>query len=459
MTFPLIASALSMMAIQDAAPELTIYNQGFALIKQNRRIDLAAGVQEIAIEDVSAMIDSTSVGFKGRGISVLEQNYQYDLISSQAILNKAVGQRVRFVRTLGTQRDVLEGTLLSSPTAIVSRNGSSEQTYNGMVIRADDGRIVLDPTGEVEVTKLPQGLISRPTLLWTVDAPTAGAYPVDLSYISGGFSWSADYVLTLDGAGHGDLQGWATVNNQCGTRFEHAKLKLLAGDVNVVRDESVELAMKPMRRATPAVVGALKEESLFEYHLYTLERPTTLENRETKQLALLEGHGINARTRLAIAFDSGAVDSGDQKPSAFVEFKNSIENHLGLPMPKGRVRVFQRDKSGSVQMLGENSIDHTPRDERISLAVGKSFDVVAHAKQKNYSKIDNHRSRVSGIVELRNRKAIEATIDVDLQTDGSWKLIRSSAASTKTDASTLRFHVVVPAGKTTTFDYTIETRY
>lgn len=472
MTMSLVCSAIALAQANANSPELTIYNQGFALVKQVRAFDLDAGVQKISLEDVSAMIDSTSVGFKCRAVSdpfsVLEQNYQYDLINPVAILNKSVNKHIRFVRTLGMQKDVLEGVLLSAPTAVVSNNGTSESTYNGMVIKTDDGRIVLNPTGEIEVTSVPSGLISKPTLLWTVDVPKRGTYPVDLSYISNGFNWNADYVLTLDGVGAADLQGWVTVNNQCGTRFENAKLKLLAGDVNVVQARM---------RAPAGVAGfamkgkadsGFQEESLFEYHLYTLQRPTTLENKETKQISLLEGHGVPIKRRLIVDAlngygsyypSEGVVGSGDIKPQVRVEFTNDKASGLGMPMPKGRVRVFQRDKSGSVQMLGEDQIGHTPRDEKLSLVVGRSFDVVTNRLRTNFTRISDREVSESYSIEVRNRKETSEVVEVIERHWGDWRVTDKSMDFTKLDANAFRFMVSLKAGEVKKVTYTVITKW
>ena len=465
------AIALAYQTSGASAPELTIYNQGIALIKQSRSFQLKAGIQSIAIEDVSAMIDSSSVGFRSRAqnpFSVLEQNYQYDLIGAQAILNKSVGQRVRFVRTLGQQRDVLEGTLLSAPTAIVSNNGTSQQTYNGMVIRTDDGRVVLDPTGEVEVQRIPEGLISRPTLQWLVDVPVAGQYPVDLSYISNGFGWNADYVLTLDGLGTADLQGWVTINNQSGTRFENAKLKLLAGDIHQAAPQATTRRAMAFGATMSKSDSSFQEESLFEYHLYTLQRPTTLANRESKQISLLEGHDVPVRKRLIVDSmmgigsyypSEGLIGVGDVSPQVRIEFTNDQASHLGMPLPKGRLRVFQRDKSGSVQMLGEDNINHTPKNEKLSVVVGRSFDVVSTRKRTSFTRISSQAVSESFEIEVRNRKESAETVEVLERHWGDWKVTTKNSDFTKEDANTMLFRVTLKPNEVRKVTYTVETRW
>ncbi len=471
MTTTLFAALALVTGAPNGAPELTIYNQGFALIKENRTFHVRAGRQTLAVEDVAATIDATSVGFKcldtSNPFEVLEQNYQYDLISPAAILNKSVGKRVRFIRTIGNQRDVLEGVLISAPNAIVSAQGGSQSTYNGMVIRTDDGRIVLDPTGEIEVREVPAGLISKPTLLWEVESARAGDFPVGLSYIANGFSWNADYVLTLGANSKADMQGWVTVTNGSGTQFKDAKLKLLAGDVNTASRRSPEMARGGAMAMMKADNG-FKEETLFEYHLYTLQRPTTLSNRETKQVMLLEGTDIPTRKRLIVDSlqgigtfypNEGEIGTGAIVPQVRVEFTNDKASGMGVPLPKGRVRVYQRDASGSVQMLGEDNINHTPRDERISLVVGRSFDVRASRKRTNFTRVSDRSVSESFEVEVRNRKEVSETVEVVERHWGDWKVTKKNAEFVKDDSNTIVFNVNLKAGETRTISYTVETRW
>src|SRR6185503_542196 len=236
----------------------------------------------VAVEDVAAQIETNSVGIKSltdhEGFSVLEQNYQYDLISPIAILNKAVGKQIRFHRVLPNgAKEVLTGILVSSPTAVVGdAEGGGTTTWNGMVIKTDDGRIILNPSGEIEVSSLPEGLISKPTLLWEIEAATARTHTVELSYLTRGMSWAADYVLTLDGAGKGDLRGWVTMTNNSGATFVEAKLKLLAGDVQRANQPPMAPRGGGRFETMKAADAGFAEEALFEYHLYTLQRPATI---------------------------------------------------------------------------------------------------------------------------------------------------------------------------------------
>ncbi len=467
--------ALAAVLASPGSIEVTVYNQGFGLIKQTRVLDLREGRQSVAVEDIASMIETNSVGVKSLtdpdGFTVLEQNYQYDLISPLAILNKSVGQRVKFIRTIGNQRDVLEGILISSPTSIVgSPDGSSQQTYNGMVIRTDDGRIVLSPSGEVEVASVPAGLISKPTLLWDIDAAKAGQNTIELSYLTQGMNWNADYVLMFDGKREADLKGWVTLNNQSGVAFNDAKLKLLAGDVARVRQEVVDrLTAGALREDSPMNSSApFKEESLFEYHLYTLQRPATIRNNETKQLSLLEGKGIGITRKLIIDSmqgytsyypNQGEVGTGNLKPQVRLEFVNSLENHLGIPLPKGKIKIYQRDNSGSVQMLGEAQIDHTPKNEKLSLVVGQSFDIRADRKRTNFRMINSDTSEESFEINVRNRKEVDDTVHVYERHWGSWKVTEKNMPFEKLDSETMDYVVNLKAGETRTIKYTVVTTW
>jgi hypothetical protein len=454
--------------------EITVYNQGMGLVKETRKVKLAKGRQNVNIEDVAQLIDPTSVGFRcvnnPGSVSVLEQNYQYDLISPMAILNKSVGKRVKFTRSFGTQKESVEGTLISAPTSVVNSGNGSSMEYNGLVIKTDDGRIILSPQGEIEVLQIPDGLISVPSLLWDLNSDKDQEAEMELSYITQGMSWTSNYVLTMDGKGKADLQGWVTLNNQSGLTFKDAKLKLLAGDVNVVNT----LEYKARGRTTAAKAmemsdaAGFKEESLFEYHLYTLQRPASVRNRETKQLSLLEG--FNIPVKKMIIFDSmagfdgyypeeGEVGTGTLAPMVKIKFVNDEKSGLGMPLPAGKFRLYQRDASGSVQLLGEDMIQHTPRDEKVTLNVGKSFDIRADRKRTNYKRLSNSSFRESFEIEVRNRKKEAETVYLYERHWGDWKVTEKSDAFVKENANTMIFEVKLAAGEVKKVTYTVDTKW
>ena len=450
---------LPVALLSNALPptEITVYNQGFGLVKEARTLDLKKGRQTVGVEDVAAQIDPSSVSIRSLlapdALTVLEQNYQYDLIGPASILAKAVGERIRVVGP----KETVEGVLISSP----GQNGG------GLVLRTDDGRIVLNPEGQITLAKVPEGLITRPTLLWDLLSDRDGTQNVELSYITGGLSWTADYVLTLDGAGKAALQGWVTMNNQSGTTYRDAKLKLLAGDVNQAPRGGGGVGGGG-RAVFADAAKAFNEESLFEYHLYTLGRPATIANKETKQLGLLTGDDVPVRKRLIVDAtrqygryypQEGSIGTGDIAPQVRIEFINDAKSGLGMPLPAGRFRLYQRDASGSTQLLGEDRIGHTPKDEKLSLVVGRAFDVRATRLRTDFTKIGDNAARESFSIELRNRKETPETVEVLERAWGTWKVTAKSDDYVKEDANTIRFSIPLKAGEVRKVTYTVETRW
>lgn len=452
-------------------PQITIYNQGFALVKEVRTFQLKTGRQSISVEDVAQQIETNSVGIRSLsgGIEVLEQNYQYDLINPTAILNKAVGQQIKFHRVLPNGvKETVTGTLVSSPTAVVgNQQGGSSMTWNGMVIQTNDGRILLNPSGEIEVSSIPTGMISKPTLLWDLMADRAGATTIELSYLTRGMTWNADYVLLLEDESLAGLKGWVTLTNNSGATFENATLKLLAGDVNRARPPATAGRGAGGAEARRQDLG-FQEEALFEYHLYTLQRPATVRNNEIKQLSLLEASGLKYTKKLILDSlrnygiyypNEGEIGTGMIKPQVRVEFENTKNNQMGMALPAGNVKVYQRDKSGSVQMLGEDRIQHTPRDEKVSLVVGQSFDVVAERKRLNYRQLGTRAFEQTFQIELRNRKEVPDTVYVLERHYGDWSVGQTSQSFEKLDANTMQYVVNLKAGEVVKVTYTVTTRW
>lgn len=467
--------ALGLVFAQTAsAPELTIYNGGFGFVKEVRTLNLRQGIQDVAVEDVAALIEANSVAIRSltdpEGFAVLEQNYQYDLINTMAILNKAVGSTIKLHRVLpnGT-KETLTGTLMSSPTSTINTGDGAQYVWNGMVLRTPDGRIFLNPSGEIEVPEIPDGMISKPTLVWMLQAARAATHQVELSYLTQGMAWQSDYVMTLDGVNKADFRGWVTLTNNSGKTFTDAKLKLIAGDV--------QRAPQPQnfgglggggRGGAMESKAGFSEESLFEYHMYTLGRPASVRNKEQKQVSLLETTGVPYEKKLIVDSmlnfgmyypSEGEVGTGDIKPVVKVEFVNKKENGLGIPLPKGRVKVYQRDKAGSVQMVGEDNIDHTPKDERLSLTVGRSFDVRATRKRTNFRRIDGRSFEETFEIEVRNRKDVAERVYVYERHYAEWNVPRTSMKFDKLDSQTMQYVVDLKANETQTITYTVITRW
>ncbi|HEY3782190.1 MAG TPA: DUF4139 domain-containing protein [Fimbriimonadaceae bacterium] len=476
--FPLLALAAMAQQNQPNFNEVTIYNQGFGLVKEYRILDLKEGRQTVAIENVAALIQPNTVSFQSitdKGSINVEQNYQYDLISPEAILDKAVGQKIRFLRTLNNgAHEELTGTLMNAPTNVVNpgTDGSGSQTtYNGMVIKTNDGRVILNPVGEVEVESLPEGLISRPTLLWDLEAAKSGQNTVELRYVTSGMTWNADYVMTLDDVlgQTADLQGWVTLNNSSGATFKNTKLKLLAGDVNQVPKSFQTFGRTLNGRAVDqAAAPSFQEQSLFEYHLYTLQRPTTLNQHETKQVSLLEGHNVRVTKRVIVDSmqdmgryypSEGAVGTGDLSPQVRIEFENSKDNGLGMPLPQGTFKVYQKDSDGSVQLIGEDAIKHTPKDEKVSLVMGRSFDVVANRKRLEFHALGNDDWTETFEITLRNHKTVDQDVVLLERHYGDWKVTTTSDPFKKTDSNSMQYVVNVPANGSKVVKYTVETKW
>ncbi len=451
--------------------QLTVYNQNFALVKDVRTVNLTKGITSIDVEDVAAKIDPTSVLFKSftapNSVSILEQNYQYDLISPQNILNKSVGQRLTFIReTEQGQPIVQQGVLLNPPS-----NG-------GTVVKSDQGVIVLNPSGMISLEKMPEGLHPKPTLNWLLDSDRAGEQQAEISYITEGIGWKADYVALVNKDDTAlDLSGWVTLNNQAGVTYENAKLTLMAGDVRrQVRNQPVYDSYGAMGRFAAKAEPQFQEKSFFEYHMYTMARPTTIRDNETKQLSLL--NASNAPVTKEMIYDGrrdwwrswwypgrtgdpgGGYDTSNyHKVNVVLEAKNSKQNNMGMPLPKGTVRVYKLDDTGSQQFIGEDTIDHTPKDEKIRLYVGDAFDVVGDYKRTNYEKISDRIIEETFEVKIRNHKETPVEVKVVDHVWSDWKVIQHSHDFVKKDAHTIEFPVKVAKDGETIVTYTIRTEW
>jgi hypothetical protein len=467
----LSAGAFAQSVTGPKSVQLTVYNGGFALVRDTRGVTLKKGMNSIEVEDVAAKIDPTSVLFKTlttpNSVGILEQNYQYDLISPDNILNKSVGQRVTFTSFDSNGKPYTQTGVLLAPPA----NG-------GVVIKMDDGSMVLRPEGQISLQKMPEGLHPKPTLNWLLEADRAGDQDAQISYITDGIGWKADYVALVNKDDTAlDLTGWVTLNNNCGATYTDAKLTLMAGDVRrqqpVMRGASSSGVYIDAAMAAPQ----FQEQSFFEYHMYTMERPTTIRDNETKQLSLLSASG--AAVTKEMIYDGrqqwwagwwyegrtdfnpgGGYDTSTyHKVNVVLEAKNSKENHMGMPLPKGRIRVYKIDDNGAQQFVGEDNIDHTPKDEKIRLYVGDAFDVVGDYKRTDFKKIDDRTIEETFQVNVRNHKETPVTVNVIDHVWSDWKVTESSTKYTKKDAHTIEFAVKVPKDGETIVTYTIRTKW
>ncbi|MEO0558826.1 MAG: DUF4139 domain-containing protein [Bacteroidota bacterium] len=449
------------------AVSLTVYNGGFAVVREVRPLMVQRGVTVLRFEGVPQQIDPTSLALKSLttpgGLSVLEQNYQYNLIGTNSVLDAAVGQRVRIIREMGERTVVDEGTLISQPN-------------QGRIIRTDDGRVLVNPGGTIELLTLPEGLLSRPSLLWRLNSERGGEQRVEASYMTNGISWKADYVAVVNEAEtEVDVTGWVTVNNQSGASYPNAGLQLIAGDVRRVQNYGRPQAMYDgieVMQQTRAAAAPPEQEAFFEYHLYTFPTPTTIEENETKQLELLSADEVGVERRLI--FDGagtyfpfyrprrqgpGAV--GDEMSAAVVlEMENAEANNMGMPLPAGTVRVYKADRRGNLQFLGEDRIAHTPRNETVRLYIGDAFDVVGTRRQMTDRRINDRTREFTIEVEVRNRKEEAATVDVVERVFwGDWSILESTHEHERLDATTAQFTLELAANETATIRYTARVRY
>jgi len=439
------------------AVSITVYNQNFGLVREVRELpSLGSGKVELEFRDVAANIQPETVHIKsvgaGGGVNVLEQNYRYDLLTPQTLLEKYVGKRVRAYRyheKVGKE-DVVDADLLSAAENPVLRI---------------NGEITFGYPARLAFPEVPDNLIAKPTLVWLVDS-AAPKQTVEVTYLTQNLNWSADYVLVVDDSDtKGDLTGWVTLVNQSGTSYKNAELKLVAGDVNRVQPPAMPMGYAMAKSAAPRAADQFQEQGLFEYHLYSLGRPTTVLQNEQKQVNLLAAKGIGVNKKLIFFGQQywfrgqyGQVMS-NQKVGVYLDIQNSEANHLGMPLPKGTLRVYKADKSGSPQFVGEDAIDHTPRDEKLRVKMGEAFDVVGDRKQTEWRELGSCVSESAWEIELRNHKDTAVTIEDYEPVDGDWTILSSSQPALKKDSSTFTFDVKVPARGSAKVTYKVRVRW
>jgi len=440
---------------------VTVYNSDIALVRDVRNLQLARGTSDLRFMDIAATVNPATVHFRSlsepASVSVLEQNYEYDLLEPEKLLHKYVGRDVTLVRLRqddgSTRAEEVKARLLSYNGAPVWQIGSEIVTG----LHAD----------HIRFPELPESLYSRPTLVWTLENSGAPRHRVEASYLAGKLSWNADYVLRVsrdDKAG--DLDGWVTLTNGSGTAFRNAKLQLVAGDLNRVRQVIGRMALDEMRMAKPAAAPPMAEEAFSDYHLYTLNRQTTINNNQTKQVSMLTGTGVPVAKRYVVDGHSFYYRNA-QHPGAplkdvvqvYYQFKNEARHGLGVAMPAGVVRVYQDDSKGGVQFVGEDRIDHTPKDEALNLKIGNAFDVVAERKQADFEKLSPNVYEIEFEITLRNHKTVPIVVEVNEPIGGTWRMVRASHEWTKSDAWAAQFNVPVASDGAATLKYRVRVTY
>lgn len=442
---------------------VTIYNTDLALVKEQRIVKLGAGVIDLALRDVSARMRPETASLRGlsnNDFNVLEQNFDFDLLTPAALLQKFVGREVGVVRTHPTT-----GAETIERAEILS-------AASGAVLKIGD-RIEVGVPGRIIYDKVPDNLRDRPTLVTKIDNTKAGEQLVELAYLTGGLNWRSDFVAELDQNDQSmSLKGWVTLTNQSGTTYQNATLQLVAGDVNRVQDKIGRLKDAPavMAEMAKRKYEEMDSESLFEYHLYSLPRATTIKDNSSKQVSLLQADRVVVNKELILnGYDFWYRSyqpswSGDYKVAVMVNFENKEKSGLGKPLPKGTVRVYKRDDRGNTQFIGEDAIDHTPKNENVKLRLGSAFDVTAEHKQTEWRKADavgkySYASESAYEIKIKNAKKEPVVVKVREPIPGDWTILRFSQPFEQEDAHTATWKVSVPAEGSTTLTYRALVRY
>lgn len=467
-----------------AQPALTIYNQNFFVAREHLPLDLQAGTNRIEYAGIAAHVEPDSVILRdpaGRTLQILEQNYRNDPVSQELLLSFYEGKTIEFLVQPG---QIVKGKIVRSgyvPSSSYAQAYQQQPAYSQPIIDVD-GVLRFGLPGQPLFPALSGDSILKPTLSWLLETDKPGAFDGELLYVSGGMDWHADYNLVVaDGSANQtnlvDLVGWITMQNQSGKTFENAQIKLMAGDVNKLVAAGMPMAKAingAMRAADEAMAPVVQEKSFDEFHLYTLQRATTLHDQETKQVEFVRATGLHSQrlyiydgAQLAqygyynaeqIRQDASYGTQSNHKVFVMQEFKNSEANHLGIPLPKGRLRFYRRDTDGHLEFVGENAIDHTPKDETLRIYTGNAFDIVGERKRTNFHvESSQHWMDESFEIRVRNHKKDAASVRVveHLYRWNNWKVTEQSTASHKTDAQTVEFPVSIQPDGETVVTYTV----
>jgi hypothetical protein len=441
---------------------VTVYNSNIALIRDVRNLMLPSGAFRLKFMDIAATVNPATVHFRSLNdpekLGVIEQNYEYDLLEPAKLLHKYVGKEVTLVRSYQenntTKREEIKAILLSDNNGPVWKIGNDIVT--GMFAES------------YRFPEVPPNLYDRPTLLMSLENSGARKQQIEASYLAGNLSWNADYVLTVARDDkNADLDGWVTVVNNSGTAFRNARLQLVAGELNRVAEGGLRTRMD-VSAAVPMAKAAqqFQQEAFSEYHLYSLGRKTSVEDKETKQISLLQGSGVPVE-KIFMVNGQSYYYRNQQAPGAplkdpvmvYYKFRNEEKNGLGIPLPAGNVRVYQKDSKGGILFAGEDRIDHTPKDEDINIHIGNAFDVVAEHKQTDYKRIDTHTWEMEFEITLRNHKDSPVTVQVNEPIGGDWEMLSSTYKYTKTAAFAAQFIVPVAKDGTSVLRYRIRAKW
>jgi hypothetical protein len=441
---------------------VTVYNSNIALVRDVRNLTLPSGTFRLKFMDIAATVNPATVHFRSLNepdkLGVIEQNYEYDLLEPAKLLHKYVGKEVTLVRTYQdsgtTKHEEIKATLLSD--------------NNGQVWRIGNDIVTGSYAESYRFPEVPANLYDRPTLVMSLENSGSRKQQIEASYLANSLSWNSDYVLTVsrdDKAA--DLDGWVTLVNNSGTAFHNARLQLVAGDLNRIQGGAMGGLVAPKAMMSrEAAAPQFQQENFSEYHLYTLGRRTSVEDKETKQISLLQGSGVPVEKIFVVNgqnfyYRSAQAPGSPQKDPVMVyyKFKNEEKVGLGMPLPAGSVRVYQKDSKGGILFVGEDRIGHTPKDESVTIHIGNAFDVVAERKQTDYKKIDTHTWEMEYEITLRNHKDIPITIQVNEPIGGDWEMLDSTFKFTKTAAFAAQFNVPVDKNGTAVLRYRIRAHW
>jgi hypothetical protein len=457
-----------------AQPALTLYNQNFAVVRDTVPLDLKAGVNDVRFADATAQVEPDSVILRDLSgvhwLQILEQNYRNDPVSQELLLSLNEGKTLDFVNLRlkdNTQTpEIIQGKVV--------RSGYVPGGQNTQPIIEVAGKLQFTLPGEPRFPSLGDDTVLRPTLHWLLQSDKPGKFDAQVGYVTGGFSWEASYNLVApENFNTLDLVGWITMKNESGKTFENARVKLMAGDVNKIQPQRYGMMMKavPMAMAADGAAPAVTEKAFDEFHLYTVARPTTLHDQETKQVEFV--HAENITAPVIYVYDGGAgygyyggmnldqhygADTGNKKVAVVREFVNAESNHLGIALPAGKLRFYRRNDDGQLEFTGENTIDHTPRDETIRVTTGNSFDIVGERRQTDF-RVDSADKKLDETFEikLRNHKKVPVEVRVveHMYRGHNWDIVIKSDQSKKIDAQTIEFPVTVKPDAERVITYTV----
>lgn len=441
----LLATSMLSFAQERKEVAVTIYNSDLGVVKETREIELKSGINDVLIRDVPSQINPSSVKINLDG-SVIEQNYRYDLANSYSLMQHFIDKKISLVG-----EKVIEGTLVSA-------------THNSVVVKNDGGGLTILPSLEgynISLDYMPENLLTKPTLVWKVKSNSAGKKEAGLTYQTGGMSWKAEYVATLNKDDNRlDLNAWVNITNNSGGSFKNAKVKLIAGDINRAHDDVLtaggDLFESRMYAKSMIAEDLVSEKSFFEYHIYELANKSDLLQNEDKQIGLFNASDIKVVKKFI--YNSNGSNLDNRKPSVSVEFKNTKDNNLGMPLPKGIVRIYKNDGE-AVELIGEDNLDHTPKNEEVELKIGDAFDITIDEKVVSSKKIADKVSEVEYEVTIHNSKEEPVTVEVNRNLWGNWTVLEKNVDYEKENANKITFKVDVAKEKKTTLTYKVRFVY